>query len=111
MSLQETSLYEPYVTLVADANPGTMHVIINGLHAYYHSLETNEARYECLRQFVYDAIAEYRVSKLKAPINFDSVRTLKNDLLKAQVVRVENLAAQAQAGDEAEPGINGTADG
>ena len=80
-----------------------MHVIINGLHSYYNSLETNEAMHECLRQFVYDAISEYRVSKLKAQINFDSVRTLKNDLLKAQVVRVENLATRAQADDDTEP--------
>jgi hypothetical protein len=104
VSLQETSIYEPYVTLVADANPGTMHIIVNGLHSYYTSLATNEAIHECIRQFIYDAIAEYRVSNLKAPISFDSVRTLKNDLLKAQVVRVENLAKQAQAGDDTASG-------
>jgi hypothetical protein len=103
VSLQETSIYEPYFTLVADAQPGTMHVIINGLHSYYSSIETNEAIEECIRQFVYDAIAEYRVSKMTARVSWDSVRRLKDDLLKAQIVRVENLAARAQDGDEADP--------
>ena len=104
VSLQETSIYEPYFTLVADAHPGTMHVIINGLHSYYASLETNEAIEECMRQFVYDAIAEYRVSKMTARVSWDSVRRLKDDLLKAQIVKVENLAARAQNGEDSDPG-------
>jgi hypothetical protein len=104
VSLQETSIYEPYFTLVADAQPGTMHVIINGLHSYYASLETNEAIEECMRQFVYDAIAEYRVSKMTARVSWDSVRRLKDDLLKAQIVRVENLAARAQNGEDTDTG-------
>jgi hypothetical protein len=102
--LQETSVYEPYVTLVADARPGTMHVIVNGLHPYYTSLQVNESIEECIRQFVYDAIAEYRVSKMSARVSWDSVRTFKNDLLKAQIVRVENRAARAQDGDDLDTG-------
>ena len=100
VSVQETSGYEPYVILVADAVPGTIHVIVNRLHSYYVSLETNEAIEECFRQYVYDAIAEYRVSKLTSKVSWDSVRLLKDTLLKAQIVRLENRALREQDAPE-----------
>lgn len=100
VSVQETSGYEPYVIIVADAQPGTIHVIVNRLHPYYASLETNEAIEECFRQYVYDAIAEYRVSKMASKMSWDSVRLFKNDLLKAQIVRLENRALRSQEGDD-----------
>lgn len=104
VSVQESSSYEPYVILVADAVPGTIHVIVNRLHSYYASLESNEAIEECFRQYVYDAIAEYRVSKLTAKVSWDSVRLLKDSLLKAQIVRIENRALREQ--EEAEADVN-----
>jgi hypothetical protein len=51
---------------------------------------------------MFDAIAEYRASKLAGRVNPDSVRRLKNDLLRVGVTQVENAAAAAQE-DEAEP--------
>lgn len=107
VSVQETSGYEPYVVLVADAVPGTIHVIVNRLHSYYASLETNEAIEECFRQYVYDAIAEYKVSKLSSRVSWDSVRLLKDSLLKAQIVRLENRVLREQEDadvDLSEPG-------
>jgi hypothetical protein len=98
-SFQEKSEYEPHVTIIADADPGTIHVIINGLHPYYNSLESADAMDECIRQYIYDAVAEYRVSKLTGRVNPDSVRRIKNDLLRAQIVRVENAAIAAQRGE------------
>lgn len=102
VSLQERSEYDPYVTIAAGADAGTIHVIINNLHPYYASLETADAADECLRQYMFDAIAEYRASKLAGRVNPDSVRRLKNDLLRVGVTQVENAAAAAQE-DEAEP--------
>ena len=96
VSVSEKSEYEPHLTIVSDANPGIIHVIINRLHPYYSSLESTDAVNECLRQYVYDAIAEYRVSKLAGRVNPDSVRRLKNDLLRVQVVSIENAAESAQ---------------
>ena len=109
VSFQENTVYEPYVTLVAGASPGVIHVIINGLHPYYASLETNEAGHECMKQFVYDAVAEYRVRKQVGKISWDSVRVLKNDLLKAKLVQIENRATSAQGdGDDGEDETPGT---
>lgn len=96
--LPEKSEYEPHLTIVTGADPGTIHVIINRLHPYFSSLESADAVDEAIRQYVYDAIAEYRVSKLTGKVNPDSVRRLKNDLLRVQVIRVENAAGAAQDG-------------
>lgn len=93
VSLQERSEYEPHLTIAAGAEAGTVHVIINGLHPYYASIESSDAIEECIRQYIYDAIAEYRVSKLQSPVTPESVKRIKNELLRVQVVQIENAAA------------------
>lgn len=98
VSMQERSEFDPHLTIAAGAEAGTIHVIINGLHPYYSSIDSADAIDECIRQYVYDAIAEYKTSKLTARVNPDSVRRLKNDLLRVQVVRVENAARSLQDG-------------
>ena len=99
VSLQERSEYDPHLTITAGADAGTIHVIINGLHPYYYSLDSTDSIDECIRQYIYDAIAEYRVSKLTARVAVESVRRLKNELLRVQVVRVENAADAIQEGE------------
>lgn len=95
--LTETSEHEPYLTIVTGADVGTINVIINRLHPYFCSLESTDAVDEAIRQYIYDAIAEYRVSKLTGKVNPDSVRRQKDSLLRVQVHRVENAAAEEQA--------------
>jgi hypothetical protein len=72
--VREHSEYEPHVTIQAAAADGTVHVIINGLHPYFTEIESTEAVHECIRQYVYDALAEYRVQKLSSPVTPNSVR-------------------------------------
>jgi hypothetical protein len=91
--MKEVSEFEPYVTLAAAADAGTIHVVVNGLHPYYLGIDSADSIDECIRQFVYDAIAEYRVSKLAARLTPNSVRRLKDSLLRVNVVRAENLSA------------------
>jgi hypothetical protein len=92
VSMKEVSEYEPYVVLAAAAEAGTIHVIVNGLHPYYLDIDSADAIDECVKQYVYDAIAEYRVSKLAARLNPDSVRKLKDSLLRVFVVKAQNLS-------------------
>ena len=99
VSLQEKSEYDPYVTISAGADAGTIHVIINNLHPYYAALETTDAADECLRQYMFDAIAEYRASRLTGRVNPNSVRRLKDALLRVGMTQVENAAAAAQEVD------------
>jgi hypothetical protein len=101
VSLKKTSEWEPHLTIIAGAQVGVLHVIINGLHPYYQSLESNDAIEECLHQYLHDAVAEYRTSKLQGRVNPDSVRRLKNELLRARMTRIENAAADTQAKAEA----------
>lgn len=98
VSLQEKSEYEPYLSIAASATPGTVHIVINGLHPYYVDLDSTDAIDECIRQYIYDAIAEYRAGKLAGRINPSSVRRIKNDLLQVKALRVENAAEELQSG-------------
>jgi hypothetical protein len=101
VSLQETSEWEPYVTIAAGAEAGVIHVIINGLHPYYQSLDSSDAIEECVHQYIHDAVAEYRTGKLSARVNPDSVRKIKDGLLRARIHQTENAAAEARSQAEA----------
>jgi hypothetical protein len=97
-SVQQRSEHDPHLTIDAGAEAGTIYVIINGLHPYYSQIESPDAVEECMRQYLYDAIAEYKVTKLAARLSPETIRRLKNDLLKAEVVRIENRAAAERQG-------------
>jgi hypothetical protein len=94
--LQERSEHDPHMVLASGAEQGVVHVIINRLHPYYSMLESTDAINECIRQYIYDAISEYRVSKLQGRVNPDSVRRLKDTLLRVQEQAIENAAAAAR---------------
>lgn len=102
MSMKETSPYEPYVVYVPGAQAGVVHVIINGLHPYYQTLETKDAIAECVQQYLFDAVAEFKTSKMVARVNPDSVRTLKNMLLRARAEQLDNADAEVRAQAEAD---------
>ena len=99
--IQDKSENDPYVVSYAGADKGVIHIIINRIHPYYAARPTVEAIYECIRQYIYDAVAEYRVAQL-IKVTPDSVRRMKDALLRADADRIENL--------EAPPAGNGAAD-
>jgi hypothetical protein len=96
--LVENSEFEPHAILEAGAEPGTIHVIINSLHPYYDSLESPDSIEECIKQYVYDAIAEFRVSKIQGHVNPTSSRRFKDALLRVNHLHQENLAKAIQNG-------------
>lgn len=99
ISLEERSEFEPYVNIDASAVPGTIHVVINRLHPYYDSLESQDSVHECIRQYIYDAIAEYKVSKQVADVRPENVRRLKDALLRAKDAEITNAAHRVQEGE------------
>ena len=99
VSLQERSENDPHLTISVGAEAGVLHVIVNNLHPYYVGIESPDAKEECLRQYVYDAIAEYQVSKLYGKVNPDSSRRKKDSLLKAKSLHAENAATTIQNGE------------
>lgn len=91
--VQERSEHEPHLTIDVTAEKELI-VVINRLHPYYSSLTGPEAE-ECLRQYIYDALAESQVVRQHGKLNPDSVRRLKNEYLRARVLRLENQALDA----------------
>lgn len=102
ISVKETSEWEPHVTFVTGAEVGVLHVIINGLHPYYQTLEAKDSINECVQQYIFDAVAEFKTSKLVSRVNPDSVRRLKNDLLRARAAQMDNADSEVRARAEAE---------
>ena len=98
----DRSEWEPHVTFVPGADPSTLHVIINGLHPYYQTLEAKDSMHECVQQYIFDAVAEFKTSKLLSRVNPDSVRRLKNDLLRARAEQLDNADAEVRAQAEAD---------
>jgi len=90
--IQDKSENDPYVVRYAAADKGIVNIIINRLHPYYACRPTIEAIYECFRQYIYDAVAEYRVAQMMK-VTPDSVRRMKDSLLRAEAQRVDNLEA------------------
>jgi hypothetical protein len=102
ISLKETSQYEPYVVFVPGAETGVLHVIINGLHPYYQTLEAKDSISECVQQYIFDAVAEFKTSQLIARLNPDSVRRLKDGLLRARATQLDNADSDVRSRAEAE---------
>jgi hypothetical protein len=90
--IQDRSENDPYVVRDPSAEKGVVQIIINRLHPYYASRPTAEAIYECFRQYIYDAVAEYRVAQLMQ-VTPDSVRRMKDNLLRADAHRIDNIEA------------------
>ena len=101
ISLKEASEWEPHVTFSPGAEAGVLHVIINGLHPYYQTLEAKDSINECVQQYIFDAVAEFKAGKLVARVNPDSVRRIKHDLLRARATQLENADAEVRAQAEA----------
>lgn len=102
ISLKEISPYEPHVTFIPGAEAHVIHVIINGLHPYYQTLEAKDAISECVQQYIFDAVAEFKTSKLISRVNPDSVRNLKNHLLRARAEQLDNADTEVRAQAEAD---------
>ncbi len=96
VSLQERSENDPYLTITTSAEQGTLHIIINNLHAYYSDIDSPDAKEECLRQYIYDAIAEFQVSKIFERVDPNAIRRKKNSLLHAKALHAESAVTAIQ---------------
>lgn len=102
ISYREVSPYDPHVTFSPGAQGDVLHVIINGLHPYYQTIEAKDSIHECIQQYIFDAVAEFKVNKLQSRINPDSVRRLKDGLLRARADQLANADAEVRARAQAD---------
>src|SRR5690606_15334731 len=112
ISIKETSEWEPHVTFAPASDPKILHVIINGIHPYYQTLEAKDGIAECIQQYIYDAVAEFKTVKMMSRVNPDSVRRLKDQLLRARVDQILNddAAVRDRAGRYSEAEAEAEAD-
>jgi hypothetical protein len=93
VAFQDRSENDPHLIFVPSGD--TITVIINERHPYYIDLEDSADRVrEIVLQYVYDAVAEFRVSQRLSRQEPDAVRKLKDQLLRAKMRRLENKDAE-----------------
>jgi len=90
---QNRSENDPHLTLLSESD-GLLNVVINQQHPYYLEIESDDRADELMRQYVYDAIAEYRAFQRISRQEPDVIRKLKNDLLRSKITRLENEDSQ-----------------
>jgi hypothetical protein len=94
--VKEISEWEPHVTYVPGSQGNELHIIINGLHPYYKTLESKDAISECVQQYIFDAVAEFKASKLIQRVYPESVRNIKDALLRTRMVQLTNADEQVR---------------
>lgn len=88
VGFQDNSENDPHLVFVPDQEGIT--VIINQQHPYYAEIDSAERVKEIVFQFIYDAVAEFRIMKRAARQEPDAVRKLKDQLLRAKIRSLEN---------------------
>lgn len=79
---RKISEFEPYVTIEPSIEKNSVTVIINLLHPYWEELKSYETILSFVRHCVYDGLAEWRASKRTGRINHDTVKYIKDMLLR-----------------------------
>jgi hypothetical protein len=77
----ELSINDPYV-LAESTKDSEIIVIVNSSHPHWNQLKASEGVANYLRHCVYDAIAEWQARKRVSRIDPDTIKTLKDQLLR-----------------------------
>jgi hypothetical protein len=94
--LQNRSENDPHLTITWGQDDNHVKVIINQQHPYYGLIESEDRAREMIRQYIYDALAEYRAFQRGSRQEPDSIRKLKDQFLRAELTRLENRQAESQ---------------
>lgn len=76
------SEFEPYVLVEASSEENLLLIIINTLHPYWTELKTTDNFLGFIRHCVYDGLSEWRAAKKLGRINSDTVKYIKDLLLR-----------------------------
>lgn len=87
--LQDRTENDPHVT-ISSGDENVLSIVINQRHPYYEEIESIERADELMRQYIYDAVAEYRVFQRTSAQQPSAVRRFKDLLLRAKITRIEN---------------------
>jgi hypothetical protein len=81
---QDTSANDPYV-VSESTKPDAVSVIVNMNHPYIEELQGSSGMLDYLRHATYDAIAEWQARRRTSAIDPDTVKLLKDRLLRLPV--------------------------
>lgn len=84
------SEFEPYVLVEASVETNTVIIIINTLHPYWAELKNLDGYLSFIRHCVYDGLAEWRASKKSGVLHADSVKYIKDLLLRLPIEITKN---------------------
>ena len=87
---RNASEFEPYVLFEASVEEKTLNIIINALHPYWLELKNVDGFLDYVRHCVYDGLSEWRASKNSSTINYDTVKYIKDRLLRIPYTIVNN---------------------
>lgn len=74
---------DPYVIIESTLYKSTVIVILNQRHPYWDSLNSDESILHFIRQCTYDGVAEWKSYSVKGEIDPDTVKLIKDGLLRA----------------------------
>ena len=78
----ENSEFEPYVVIDLSSQDDVVNVVINTLHPHYQDIQNAETLLNFVRQCIYDGVAEWKAIKLLGEIKPNTVKFLKDGLLR-----------------------------
>lgn len=76
------SEFEPYAVIELISEIDHLNVIINTLHPYYRNFSNEESTLDFVRQCIYDGVAEWKAIKLLGSIKPNTVKFIKDGLLR-----------------------------
>ncbi len=80
--LISNSVFEPYVIIETSTAEDTVIVIINSLHPHYTEMKDSDSLLNFLRHCVYDGVAEWQAQKMYGSIQPNTIKFLKDGLLR-----------------------------
>jgi hypothetical protein len=85
--VEDMSPYEPYVIIESTKSKTMVVVIVNKAHPHWKHLNGSETILNFLRHCVYDGVSEWKAYFKKGRIDPDTVKLIKDNLLRVPFVR------------------------
>lgn len=79
--VEDLSINDPYVTVESSINSEVI-VIVNKQHPHWSQLKASEGVANYLRHCIYDAISEWKAMKQTSKLNPDTIKLIKDKLLR-----------------------------
>jgi hypothetical protein len=87
----DISFNDPYLSIGVYSDINKLNILINKNHPHWNELNGSEAIMNFIRDCVYDGVSEWKAAKFLGHINPDTVKTIKDNLLRTSY-RINNAS-------------------